>query len=95
MRLVSKGNVICWGGGQGSRLSALPLFEHGCGLPSVSGSQTWSLGLGDSGFGSVLSSLLSKCNFSLSDLRESKIHDFHHTGNSNISHSMFSLELHR
>lgn len=68
MRLVSKGNVICRG--HKEVLSTFSLSEHGCGLPRISGSQPWSLGLGDSRFGSTFSSLLSESNFSFSDLRE-------------------------
>jgi len=58
------------GGTRKSSANITPPFEHGCGLPSISGSQTWSLCLGDSRYGSVLFSLLSAFNFTLSDLKE-------------------------
>lgn len=61
MRLVSKGNVICWGHKKSS--VNISLSEHGCGLLRVSGSQPSSLGLGGR-------FLLSESNFSFSDLRE-------------------------
>lgn len=69
MRLVSKGNVICRGHKE-VICQHSPLSEHGCGLPRVPGSQPWSLGLGDSRFGSTFSFLLSESNFSFSDLRQ-------------------------
>lgn len=66
MRPVSKGNVGGDGeGGYRTLLTSLPLFDCGCGLPSVSGSQTWSLALGDYKYGSGLSSLFREYNFYL------------------------------